>query len=218
MAKRSVSDTGHGMSAKTVERAVEPFFTTKPRGIGTGLGLATVHGSVKRAGGFVDNKSEPGRGTHIDLMIPLLSSAPPRIIQTPAQRGDEAIDRLERVLVVEDHKVVAGVVKTMLETFGFHVSLHYDAECAWEEVQGGRQFDLLLTDVVLPGMNGIELARRVSARSVGTRILLMTGYQTNEMQSDHGTADAFPCLSKPFSAEQLQAKIGELNEPRSNVA
>jgi two-component system cell cycle sensor histidine kinase/response regulator CckA len=203
----AVSDTGLGMSPEIRARIFEPFFTTKEIGKGTGLGLATVYGMVKQSGGWIWVYSEPGRGSTFKIYLPrteeLLSPKTPSI-KTDA-RGSETI------LVVEDEVEVRTLAVAGLESFGYLV---YGAGTGKEALDLCRELadeiDVVVTDVVMPDMNGREVARQIARIHPGARILFMSGY-TAEVISHRGELDAdvdyFP---KPFTPESLARKIREV--------
>ena len=209
----SVSDTGSGMDSSTLDRIFEPFFTTKGRNRGTGLGLATVYGIVKQSGGYLWVYSELGLGTVFKIYLPrtaesqALSIPPP--IQSRAARGSET------VLLVEDQPLLRKVVATMLQQDGYHVLSAEDPAQGLELARSHTgAIDLLITDIIMPGMNGPVLAEQVELLRPGTKVLFVSGYAEN-IVSHHGqlrVADAF--LQKPFTCESLGRKVREvLNRP-----
>jgi two-component system, NtrC family, sensor kinase len=203
----SVSDTGMGMSQVVLDRAFEPFFTTKPAGSGTGLGLSQVYGFVKQSGGHLKIYSEVGHGTTIKVYLPRI---PEHLLheEKPARQVAEA-GRGERVLVVEDdHDVRAYAVETLCE-LNYDVCEASDAEGALKNFKGQR-FDLLLTDVVLPGMNGRQLADQLKSGQSDLRVLFMTGYSRNAIVH-HGRLDpGVDMVQKPVTASELATKIREI--------
>lgn len=204
-----VEDTGTGMDAETLARAFDPFFTTKVPGEGTGLGLATVYGIVKQSGGAVSLTSKVGRGTRVEILLPLDRGAPrPRRASRPQER---ARGGSEVVLVVEDDLRVADLVRRALRKGGYDVLYALDAEQALMLLEErGTPPDVLLADVLMPGMNGSELAERVVARFPTVRVLLMSGY-TNEQLARAGAPGTHAALlQKPFSAEGLLSRVRSL--------
>jgi PAS domain S-box-containing protein len=206
----SISDTGIGMDGATAARVFDPFFTTKEAGKGTGLGLATCYGIVKQAGGQILVESEPGRGTtfHVDL---------PRATEPAAEetREDEwppaRRDGRESVLVVEDEVQVRRLAAGILRNRGYEVFEAADGAEALE-VSGGfaGRIDLLLTDVVMPGMRGTEVARRLAAARPGLRVLYMSGYTDDErFRQEAGTSD-FEFMAKPFTPTVLARRVREV--------
>jgi CheY-like chemotaxis protein len=210
----TVRDTGMGMDAATLARAFEPFFTTKAEGIGTGLGLATVHGIVTQMGGGVAIESEPGRGTVVRIHLPLalmeVEEAAP-----PPSNGANVIDGAT-VVVVEDDAESRGLVTRVLEASGCSV---VDFACPLEALDwladDSRIVDVLLSDIVMPGMRGPELARRVLEHRPTLQVLLVSGYSDAEL--DGAGADVLGgsvgFLAKPFTPRELVARIAELAAP-----
>jgi two-component system cell cycle sensor histidine kinase/response regulator CckA len=199
-----VSDTGHGMDEVTLRRAFEPFFTTKDPGRGTGLGLATCHGIVVQAGGAIAARSAPGVGTTFTVHLPRLAAvaqevAPPR----PAIRGGG-----ETVLVVEDDTEVRAVVVRTLTDAGYDVLQAANGAHALETVAAAsRRIHLLVTDVVMDGGDGRELAERLRSGLGALPVLFVSGYPY-EVLSRHGVLEeGLALLSKPFAAEDLLAKV-----------
>jgi signal transduction histidine kinase len=207
----AVSDTGHGMSPDVLARVFEPFYTTKPEGRGTGLGLAMVFGFIKQAGGHVNIYSEPGQGTTVRLYLP---RAVGRVTQS-AQRGHAPVD-LPRgsatVLVVEDDQAVREIAIAILRELGYRVLEAEDGE------EGLRLFeqhadalDLLLSDVVLPGaLQGGQLAERITTLRPEVRVLFMSGYTENSIVHHGRLDDGVQLIGKPFTREQLARKVADV--------
>ena len=201
----AVSDNGCGMDSETMSRLFEPFFTTKNLGQGTGLGLATVYGVVKQNHGLINVYSEPGVGTTFRIYLPREATGEPE----PEARGSsEAAGGTETVLVVEDEPAILDLVKRVLEKLGFVVL----AARSPEEALGlagdhpGR-IDLLLSDVIMPGMNGRDLAGALRATRPSIRQLFMSGYTANVI-AHHGVLDAgVHFLQKPFAPNDLVTKV-----------
>jgi PAS domain S-box-containing protein len=204
----AVSDDGVGMDAETRARIFDPFFTTKPAGQGTGLGLATVHGIVKQSEGYIWVYSEPGRGTTFKVYLPrvdepaeaLAPSGPPKI--APGGR--------ETILLVEDNPALRELVRRRLEASGYTVLLAADGEEALALAEAhARPIDLLLTDVVMPKLGGVELARRLASRQAGLRVIYMSGYSDGAV-GRHGVLEkGVLLLEKPFSGERLATVVRE---------
>jgi PAS domain S-box-containing protein len=200
----TVSDEGTGMEPEVAARAFEPFFTTKPKGAGTGLGLATVYGTVTQAGGHAEIDSEPGRGTTVRVHLPA-ATAPLSVAEPPAVEGHAGAGAT--VLLVEDEDAVRTLTSRILAGSGF--------ECL--EASGGeealRLYDLnrdrvslLLTDVVMPGMSGPELAERITVDGSGPPVLFMSGY-SDQSEAGAGRAGTGALLQKPFSADSLLRSV-----------
>jgi PAS domain S-box-containing protein len=203
-----VSDTGTGMDRETIVRAFEPFFTTKPKGEGSGLGLATVYGIVKQAGGDVEIYSEKGLGTTVSILLPATKAVSPEPSEpAPAQ----SLAGNETVLVVEDEDAMRELTRRILTRHGYSVIVAGRGEeatrLAW---QHAGPIDLLLTDVVMPQMLGKEVVERVSAVRPGIRALYMSGY-AQPILTSQGTLEAGVTLvEKPFSEPMLLAKLREV--------
>ena len=202
----SVSDTGCGMSEEVLARAFEPFFTTKPSGQGTGLGLAAVHGVVTQSGGHVDVTSKAGMGTCVNLYLPqekmALDSISQRSKPPSPQNGSETI------LLVEDENAVRNIVRIVLTRYGYNV---LEASNGNEALEIVRTYELpiqiLLTDVVMPGMHGPEVAKEVVSKMPSIRVIFMSGY-VDDAQTREGLADATASfIQKPFSSEDLAHKV-----------
>ena len=200
-----VSDTGTGMDADVVRSAFEPFFTTKPVGVGSGLGLATVHGIVAQAGGMAQIYSEPGLGTTFTALFPATDKRPD---------GDIAVDRApepkghETILVADDEPAIREVARRVLERNGYTVLVAASGAHA-VELAGARTgpIHLVLTDVVMPKMLGQELAEKIRALCPSVRVLYMSGY-AQPVLAHQGTLDpAVLLLEKPFSQSQLLGAV-----------
>src|SRR5215472_6580017 len=205
----SVSDTGTGIDPAIVPRIFEPFFTTKGPGQGTGLGLAMVYGVVKQSGGSIWVHSELGMGTTFEIYLPRaqgISEVPAvRKSQTTLQRGSET------VLVVEDDPGVRELVTAMLASKGYTVLAAErpdDVESICQKHSGNIQ--LLLTDMILPGASGREIAKRVGMLRPGIKVLYMSGYTDDALVRDHGLDESFAFLQKPFSQGSVAAKVREV--------
>jgi PAS domain S-box-containing protein len=205
-----VSDTGSGMSAETQARIFEPFFSTKERGKGTGLGLATVYGIVKQSDGYIWVDSQMGRGTTFDIFLPVVSA--PIVPMTPADHEPEYVGGSQTVLLAEDDGAVRRLTRDVLTTHGYKV---LDARDGDEALALARQhqapINLLIADVVMPGLSGRELASRLIQERPGVRVLYTSGYNENMMvragfekfESDQ------TLLRKPFLPADLLQKVRE---------
>ena len=205
----SVSDTGMGMNAETLAHIFEPFFTTKELGKGTGLGLATVYGVVKQSGGYICVDSEIGHGSSFKVYLPLIDE-PVNAPETAAPATDSFCGS-ETVLVVEDADALRKLSVTLLEEHGYQVLSAANGAAALELAQqDNRSIDLLLTDVIMPGLGGHALARRMEALRPGLKVLYMSGY-TDSSIAQHGVLEeGISLLHKPFTEEELVRKIREV--------
>jgi PAS domain S-box-containing protein len=205
----AVIDTGMGMDAGTLTHIFEPFFTTKERGKSTGLGLATVYGIVKQSNGYIWVDSAPGKGTSFEIYLPRHVGQPAVEEQTVDAR--ENLRGSECILLVEDAQPLRKLAQTFLKEAGFRVLSAGSGEEALEVAAGfGVTFDLLLTDVVMPGMNGRVLAEQLLPRQPGMKVLYMSGY-TDSFIAGHGVLDAGTyLLHKPFTEVVLIRKVREV--------
>jgi CheY-like chemotaxis protein len=208
----TVSDTGVGIDAETQNHIFEPFFTTKPPDQGTGLGLSTVFGIVKQGGGSITVYSESGHGTTFRVYLPRTEEVPERALRPPPRLPREIAAPGGTILVVDDERVVRRVVARMLERSGYTVLTAGDGPEALEisDTHDGR-IDLLLTDMVLPGMPGPEVAELLTSRRPETRVLFSSGYPGDEITRRGLNADS-PYLEKPFSHETLSLVVSGLLE------
>jgi PAS domain S-box-containing protein len=205
----AVSDTGAGMDEETRKRIFEPFFTTKPPGAGSGLGLATVYGIVKQNHGWISVSSEPGKGTAFKIYLPRLESKPSRAEAPVPMRAGKPCS--ETILLVEDQDDVRRLAKTVLEECGYRVLASSSGPKALALVESHPgPIHLLLTDVVLPGMNGRELAERLTAARPGIRVLFTSGY-THEAAALRTVLDrGLAFLPKPYAPHAMAAKVREV--------
>ncbi len=205
----AVTDTGTGMDAATLTHIFEPFFTTKERGKGTGLGLATVYGVVKQSNGYIWVDSVPGNGASFQIYLPRHVGQPVADDQIADSR--EKLRGSETILLVEDAEPLRKLAQTFLEAGGFRVLSAESGESALEvAARFGGAFDLLLTDVVMPGMNGRVLAEQMMPRQPGMKVLYMSGY-TDSFIAGHGVLDPeTQLLHKPFTEEVLIRKVREV--------
>jgi PAS domain S-box-containing protein len=199
----SVADTGVGMDEATLARAIEPFFSTKGIGRGTGLGLSMVHGLALQLGGGLRIDSKPGEGTRVTLLLPASSEAPQQ--DSAGQVPAEAQPARGRILLVDDEDLVRATTADMLGELGYEVVEAASARDALEILDGGEAFDVLVTDHLMPAMSGTELARELASREVRTPVLIVSGYA-----EDEGIPADLPRLSKPFRAEELLASLRAL--------
>lgn len=211
-----VSDTGTGMDAQTKARVFEPFFTTKPVGKGTGLGLATVYGVVKQSGGYIWVYSEVGHGTSFKIFLPRVDAASQPVLVASAP---SITNGTGTILVAEDEAGVRQIMRRVLETRGYTVLTARDGGEAMAMAEGHRgPIDLLMSDVVMPDMNGRELARRLTAIRPTLQVLFLSGY-TDDAIFQHGVLQpGVFFLQKPFSPGDLARKVQDVLAARSSAA
>jgi signal transduction histidine kinase len=198
-----VSDTGSGMSAEVADRVFEPFYTTKDIGRGSGLGLSQVYGFVAQSGGRVEVDTTPGEGAAFTLTLPLTTDLP-AAVAAPGQIAD-AETGSERILIVEDDPAVLSVCLDMLNGLGYRCEVAADAAGALHRLTGDQGYDLLFSDVVMPGgLNGIELARRAQAMRPELKVLLTSGYLGDAVQ---GLSHEFALIEKPYERAALARQI-----------
>jgi len=203
----AVTDTGIGMDEETQSKMFDPFFTTKDRSTGTGLGLATVYGIVKQNRGYVWAYSEPGRGTTVKVYLPRAGE-----VLEPGRSGDMEVGGgltgAETVLVVEDNQQVLDITLKVLARYGYRTLAARNGD---EAVRVGRDFEgkihLLVTDVIMPGMNGKELAERLRSERPDMKVLFMSGYTENIIVQKGILPTDIHYIQKPFSFEGLARKV-----------
>ncbi|MBM3578015.1 MAG: response regulator [Alphaproteobacteria bacterium] len=210
----AVTDTGQGMSSEVISQAFDPFFTTKPSGKGTGLGLSQVHGFVKQSGGHVKIYSESGRGTCIKLYLPRfnLVDAPPAAISATAPKPlDLPLGTPEEVvLLVEDDDTARRVTAQGVRELGYTVLEAENGRAAIDIIRQRADIALLLTDVVMPDMDGARLAREAVFRRHNLRVLFITGYTRNAIVHNGVLDPGVKLLTKPFTLAQLAVKVREI--------
>ena len=204
----AVADTGHGMDAATLQRIWEPFFTTKPPGRGTGLGLASVYGAAKQSGGFVWADSEPGRGTTVQVYWPEIRAA----AEPPAEPESlpPLVGGTETLLIVEDEELVRALTVRVLRSFGYICHQAHDASEALRLLDDAEaRVDLMVTDVVMPGMGGRELGDRLSRLRPGTPVLYTSGFTDEDVIRRGMLEEGRPFLQKPFKPHELVRAVRE---------
>ncbi|WP_398465521.1 PAS domain S-box protein [Tardiphaga sp.] len=203
----SVTDTGSGMSATTLEKVFEPFFTTKPVGQGTGLGLSMIYGFARQSGGHIRIYSEPSQGTTVKLFLPRFKgSTEPEVVskaETPRGAG-------ETVMVVEDDASVRLIVTEVLNELGYRSIEAVDAATAIPILESQRRIDLLVTDVGLPGLNGRQLAEIARQSRPDLKILFVTGYARSAAVRSGFLDPGMDMMTKPFAVDALATKIREI--------
>jgi signal transduction histidine kinase len=200
----SVSDTGSGMPAHVQARAFEPFFTTKEQGKGTGLGLAQLYGFAKQSGGTARIESELGHGTTVTIYLPRTRSLAAEI---PVEIAETKRSRAARILVVDDDEDVRVVAAAMLEEIGFEVNAVASGEAALRALKDGG-FQLLITDLAMPGMNGLELSRRARLIAPDTPVLFASGYADVQIFGEELSDERV--LKKPYRVAEMAARIEEV--------
>ncbi len=202
----AVTDTGTGIDPKLIEQVFEPFFSTKPEGQGSGLGLSMVYGFVKQSGGHVKIYSELGHGTTLKLYLPRVRGREELVVTSPetvTMRGGN-----ETILVAEDDPDVQATVVELLTDLGYIVLRANDAQSALSVIESGVAIDLLFTDVVMPGaLKSPELARLARARLPELMVLFTSGYTENAIVHDGRLDVGVELLSKPYTREQLARKV-----------
>ena len=209
----AISDTGEGMAPEVLARASEPFFTTKPQGKGTGLGLAMARGFAEQSGGALAIESEPGSGTTVRLWLPLAAASAD---DSPAAGNAPATsDGRHRILLVDDEPLVREITAEQLEAAGFAVIPLGGGIEALARLQAGEAADLLLSDLSMSGMDGLTLIRHAQALRPALPAILLTGYATEAAELAVGGAlsGSFTLLRKPVEGNALVARILALLEP-----
>jgi CheY-like chemotaxis protein len=212
----SVSDTGVGMASEVREHILEPFFTTKEKGKGTGLGLSTVYGIVKQSGGNIWIYSEPGQGSTFKIYLPRVEEEIDSMLQSSSV-GAKSQQGSETILLVEDEKMVRTLAQTILKRNGYNVLEAENGEEALRvvEEQKGKPINLMLTDLIMPRMNGRELSEHLKPMLPAIKVIYMSGY-TDEAVSEHGMlAPGIEYIQKPFPPDALVKKVRSvLDRPR----
>jgi signal transduction histidine kinase/ActR/RegA family two-component response regulator len=210
----SVTDTGTGISADSLQHIFEPFFTTKPAGKGSGLGLSMIYGFVKQSGGHIRVYSEPGQGTTVRIYLPRLVQEQQKAAMPLARPADAAAipraARGETLLVVEDDEKVREYARSVLEELGYSVIAAGSTQEALRPLEGQLQIDLLFTDIVLPDANGRELSERARKLRPGLPVLFTTGYTRNAIVHQGRLDPGVHLLNKPYTQRDLARKIREV--------
>lgn len=216
----NASDTGTGISSATRERMFEPFFTTKDRGRGTGLGLALAYGIVQQSGGAIHVSTTEGRGTTFHMHFPLAKPTP---TEAPPTSGSAATltaiaTGVERILLVEDDDAVAVATTRMLKRAGYDVARAADGQAGLDALADAvRPYELVITDVVMPGMSGADLAREISLRYPMVKLLFISGYPDDDELVRDVAEYQLPFLSKPFSTAELLKTVRRLLDAERHV-
>ena len=203
-----VTDTGSGMAPEVLARALDPFFTTKPVGQGTGLGLSMVHGFVSQSGGAMRLRSAPGRGTTVALFLPRSDGGPAPAKEAARAEAPRPARAASTVLVVDDEPAVRALVVETLHGLGDAALEAGDARAALGILRAGTRVDLLITDVGLPGgMNGRQLAEAARTARPGLAVLFITGYAEAAVGELGRLGDGMQVMTKPFALDDLAARI-----------
>lgn len=205
-----VQDNGTGMDERTLARAVEPFFSTKGVGRGTGLGLSMVHGLAAQLGGSLHLDSAPGKGTTAEILLPVADE--PALADEPTQRALVTAPRRAAILLVDDEDLVRVGTSEMLADLGYEVVAASSGAEALHLLRAGEEFDLMITDYLMPGMNGVELAEEAKRLAPDMIVMLVTGYSTIA----EGPGSTLPRLAKPFRQADLAEFVAELLVPRGS--
>ncbi len=210
----SIADTGTGMDSKTLSRIFEPFFTTKEKDRGTGLGLSTAYGIVRQSSGAITVESEPGSGTTFHVYLPVEKEA--ESISEETKDCECQTQGSETILVVEDDASIRGLVRRVLETNGYRVFESQDAEEAIEKYRVHKDsINLILTDVVMPGMSGRQMTGSLGPLRPQTKVLYMSGYTDDHVGNHDGFLYDHPFIQKPFTLDDLARKVREVLEDRT---
>jgi len=214
-----VEDTGEGIANDSIGKIFEPFFTTKETGKGTGLGLSTVYGIVKQSDGFIFAESEPGKGARFSVYLPVHVPSPGEVVAEPAQEPERkaAFGGTGKILLVEDEDTVRAVAQRALERQGYVVTTASDGEEGLEIVQGGADFDLVISDVVMPTMDGPAMAREIRKLRPELPVLFISGYAEEQLRREIDIASMY-FLPKPFSVAEIGEKVAAVLGANRNSA
>lgn len=209
----SVSDTGSGIDSSALPHIFEPFFTTKPPGKGTGLGLSTVYGIVNQNGGCIDCQTEPGKGSTFRVYFPLHHEQPAE--SRPEKPGQTTATSTGTVLLVEDEPNILNILKQSLEEKGFNIFTALDAENAlFIARERKKNIDLLVTDIVLPGMNGIELSKQLKAIIPNLHYLFMSAFALEEAGGHAAESKPVHFIRKPFTIPEFMKMVNQVMQQK----
>jgi two-component system cell cycle sensor histidine kinase/response regulator CckA len=203
----SVEDSGVGIPRENLSKIFEPFFTTKEMGKGTGLGLSTVYGIVKQSGGFIFAESQLGNGTRFDIFLPLHRGEipAPEVTKRDSYKPKDLWGS-GRILIVEDEDMVRAVAERALVRQGYVVETANDGEQALELFADGKRYDLVVSDVVMPNLDGPSMARRLRENYGDIRLLFISGYAEEQLRETI-SLDNVAFLAKPFSVQQIAEAV-----------
>jgi two-component system cell cycle sensor histidine kinase/response regulator CckA len=204
-----VEDTGSGIPPEHLGKIWEPFFTTKEQGKGTGLGLSTVYGIVKQSGGFIFADSEVGKGTRFTIYLPVYHGAPQPAAAPPPVPEPSAWAGGGTILLVEDEDTVRVVAERALTRQGYEVTTARDGEEGLELVKEGGMFDLVVSDVVMPSMDGPAMAREIRKLAPRLPVLFMSGYAEEQLRRQIDIENVY-FIPKPFSVQQISDKVARV--------
>ena len=202
-----MTDTGTGMSPSTIDKVFEPFYTTKPVGQGTGLGLSMIYGFARQAGGHIRIYSEPGQGTTVKLFLPRFEGETGSVVISKAVTPHGAG---ETVLIVEDDPSVRLIVVDVLKELGYGAIEAVDGPAAIPVLQSSQRIDLLITDVGLPGLNGRQLAEIARQARPDLKVLFITGYAQKAAVRSGFLDPGMEMMTKPFALDALATKIRDI--------
>lgn len=215
----NVKDSGCGMTEEVKSHLFEPFFTTKEPGKGTGLGLSTVFGIVKQSGGDIEVRSEPGKGTVFSIYFPYSEPGPGGEAAGKGAQDSGGVNGRETILYVEDEESLRRLGKRILSAQGYTVLTAADGQEALKELERhGKPVDLLMTDVVMPGMSGRDLGQEVARRKMAARTIYMSGYTDDAIVSQGVLEPGLAFIYKPFTVESLSAKLREVLDGSADQA
>jgi two-component system cell cycle sensor histidine kinase/response regulator CckA len=208
----SVSDNGEGIKKENLERIFDPFFTTKDVDKGTGLGLSLIYGVVKQHEGFVRVESEVGKGTTFRIFLPLVDYSDGKDFEKKnVSLLDEFQGNSEKILIVEDDESVMKLTSLLLSNRGYEIFQAKDVGEALNMLKKEKRFDLIVSDVVLPGgRSGISLVDEITSEGNGTKFLLMSGYSDDKARPDEIEKKGYPFINKPYIPRKFLEKVGDI--------
>jgi CheY-like chemotaxis protein len=205
-----VSDTGVGMAPDVLAHAFEPFYTTKPIGQGTGLGLSMIYGFARQSDGYAKIYSEVGKGTTIKLYLPRLRAAAEPQDAPMVLISGQPTEHGETVLIIEDETVVRGLIVELLRELGYHTLEAVDGPSGLDILRSGRRIDLLITDIGLPGLNGRQVVDAIRSERPDLKVLFMTGYAENATRAAGFLEPGMAMITKPFAMDALATRVQDI--------